>query len=286
MGDSAIQWTDKTWNPITGCSKVSQGCKFCYAERIWKKVYGFRPFTDVKFHPDRLTHPIGWKKPCAIFVNSMSDMFHEDVKSEWIDSILAVAGLTPRHKYQVLTKRPQRMLEEMTRISKSISPVEGAARALGYSFKFDGLDGAVHSTLPWPIPNVWMGVSVEDQKTADERIDILRQTPAAIRWVSFEPLLGPIYLRDFRTLRVDWAVIGGESGTKEHARKFDLRWAYDIVAQCRAAKIPVFVKQMGRNPFFSGGGEFAGKHNLKFRDSHGGDMSEWPVDLQVREYPQ
>lgn len=282
---TSIQWTNETWNPVTGCSKVSQGCKFCYAERIWKKVYGYRPFTDVRFHPDRIQAPLRWKKPTMVFVNSMSDLFHESVKSEWIDAVFAVMGMTQRHVYQVLTKRPERMKQEMERLAASISPLESQAREIGYTFKFDGLDGLVHSTLPWPIPNVWLGVSAEDQQTAEERIDILRQTPAAVRWVSFEPLLGPIYLRDFRTLRVDWAVVGGESGTKEKSRKFDLRWAYDIVAQCRAAKIPVFVKQLGRNPFFSGGSEEAARVSLKLQDSHGGNMNEWPADLRIREFP-
>lgn len=259
---TAIQWTNETWNPITGCSKVSQGCKNCYAERIWKKVYGYRAFTDVRFHPDRLQNPLRWKKPTMVFVNSMSDLFHEAVKPEWIDAIFAVMGLSHQHRYQVLTKRPERMRQEMTRLATSISP------------------------LPWPIPNVWLGVSAEDQKTAEERIEILRQTPAAVRWVSFEPLLGPIYLRDLRTLRIDWAVVGGESGTREKSRKFDLRWAYDIVAQCRSANVPVFIKQLGRNPFFSGGTEQAARTNMKLRDSHGGNMEEWPEDLRIREFPK
>lgn len=284
MGTS-IQWTNETWNPVTGCSKVSQGCKHCYAERIWKKVYGHRSFNDVRFHPDRLQKPLGWKKPAMVFVNSMSDLFHESVQPEWIDSIFAVMGLSQQHIYQVLTKRPARMQQELMRLSRSINPLEQSARDIGYTFKFDGLSGIVHSTLPWPIPNVWLGVSAEDQATAEERIDLLRQTPAAIRWVSFEPLLGPIYLRDLRTLRVDWVVIGGESGTREKSRKFDLRWAYDIVAQCRAAKVPVFIKQFGRNPFFSGGHEEAARTNLKLHDSHGGNMDEWPADLRIREFP-
>lgn len=169
---TGIEWTDATWNPVTGCAKVSQGCKHCYAERQWPRMtklvpaYAGREFTDVRTHADRLDQPLRWKKPRMIFVNSMSDLFHEAVPFEFIDSIFSAMELAPQHVFQVLTKRPERMREYMLEKRKHRSP----------------------------LPNVWLGVSVEDQAAADERIPYLLDTPADVRWISAEPLLGPVDL--------------------------------------------------------------------------------------------
>jgi protein gp37 len=189
-----IEWTDETWNPVTGCSKVSQGCKNCYAERLWPKVEGARvkreggaprPFTHVSVVPDRLTAPLHWTKPRLVFVNSMSDLFHEHVPDSFLDRVFAVMRRAHDHVFQVLTKRPERMLEYV-----STSGRDGRVFLAGQHVPF-----CAACDLPrWPLPNVWLGVSVEDQATADERIPLLLQTPAAVRWISAEPLLGPIDL--------------------------------------------------------------------------------------------
>ena len=290
MGEtSAIQWTEATWNPLVGCSRVSEGCRHCYAERTAYRLaaMGNKNYAAVVketkpawngtigFVPSALELPLRWKKPRRIFVNSMSDLFHEKVQYEWIDEIFAVMGQCPQHVFQVLTKRPERMQR--------------------YLADFDT-----------PLPNVWIGVSVEDQETADERIPILLNSKAAVRWVSYEPALGlasffgpdsPTWNRDGG---LDWIVVGGESGPD--ARPFDLAWARQTIAQCRAGGVPVFMKQLGARPWWDGIGPPPAEHvylapATKFngqvgwdldclRDRWGGTMEEWPVDLRVREYPR
>lgn len=248
---TGIEWTDATWNPVTGCSKVSQGCKHCYAEREWPRMtklvpsYAGRDFTDVRTHADRLDQPLRWKKPRMIFVNSMSDLFHPDVPFEFLDSVFATMELAPQHIFQVLTKRPERMRDYMLEIRKHRSPLQ----------------------------NVWLGVSVEDQATADERIPLLLDTPAAVRWISAEPLLGPVRLSGLFGLitddedvridalngtfitsryqeeptplgaRIDWVVVGGESGP--NARPMHPQWARDLRDQCAQAGVPFLFKQWG-----------------------------------------
>ena len=250
MTKTSIEWTDRVWNPVTGCSKVSQGCKNCYAETIADRFWGDRKFTDVRCHEDRLEQPLHWRKPSRVFVNSMSDLFHEDVPMSFLNRVFKVMTDCPQHTFQVLTKRPIRMLAYMSQ----------------------------RDTIP---PNVWLGVSVEDQATADERIPLLLQTPAAVRWISYEPSLGPLdfsqvimgdgdhldtLYNDGEDAGIDWVVCGGESGP--HARPMHPDWARSVRDQCIAAGVPFFMKQMGGS-----------------RDK-GGDMSEWPEDLRVREYPK
>jgi protein gp37 len=280
QGQHGIAWTETTWNPVSGCSKVSQGCKHCYAERLFPRVYPGRKFTDVQTHPNRLRQPLSWRKPKRIFVNSMSDLFHEAIPEEFIVQVFAVMALAPRHQFQVLTKRPERMRVFVSQLARSIAPLEIAARAMGYSFKFHDL-----SLLPWPIPNVWLGVSVENQETADERIPVLLQTPAAVQFLSCEPLLEPInfmrVLLEQKLYRptpqswrpeaftpwpkLSWVIVGGESGPK--ARPMNIEWVHSLVEQCKAADIAVFVKQLG------------GVRNKR------GDLATFPPELQVREYP-
>lgn len=249
MTKTRIEWTDEVWNPVTGCTKVSQGCKHCYAERQWPRLnapgmpYAGRAFTDVQTHPERLDQPLRWKRPRRIFVNSMSDLFHEDVSFGFIDLVMVEMYKASQHTFQVLTKRPERMLE--------------------YMRSFECRRGII----PLPIPNVWLGVSVEDQATADERIPILLQTPAAVRWISAEPLLGRVDLCDQLGMwwnqtmqcfeatghkinqaingrgRIDWVVCGGESGPK--ARPMHPVWPRSLRDQCLAAGVPFLFKQQG-----------------------------------------
>lgn len=260
-----IEWTEATWNPITGCAKVSQGCKHCYAERDWARLsanpatsYYGRDFTDVQCHADRLDQPIRWKKPRQIFVNSMSDLFHEDVPDKFIDRVFAVMALCQRHTFQILTKRPERMAAYMKGLAKSYDRFESAARSMGYTLKFQDIP-----LVAWPIGNVWLGVSVEDQATADERIPLLLQAPATVRWISAEPLLGPVSFRwaawnDYKSTKpgivhghldgvrgIDWIVCGGESGPK--ARPMHPEWARSLRDQCATAGVPFFFKQWGEH---------------------------------------
>ena len=270
---SAIEWTDATWNPVTGCTKVSQGCKNCYAEREWPRLqhlpaYAGRAFTDVRCHPDRLNEPLRWRRPRKIFVCHNADLFHEAVPDNFIDLVFAVMALSSRHTFQVLTKRPERMLNYLSRVDRTdllrhralcdlgIRP-GGNSRKSSY-FYWDG----ERWQCTWPLPNIWLGVSVEDQATADERIPLLLQTPAAVRWVSAEPLLSPILLCDspndmgeprvdwLRGMeatppipRLDWIVAGGESGPK--ARPSHPDWVRSLRDQCQAAGVPFFFKRWG-----------------------------------------
>jgi len=213
MARSAIEWTQSTWNPVTGCSKVSPGCRHCYAERMAKRlqamgqanyVAGFQ----VALHDNTLDLPLSWKKPQTIFVNSMSDLFHKDVPDEFLTRVFDVMRRSSWHTFQVLTKRAAR-LEEIAR------------------------------RLDWP-PNVWMGVSVESASYV-HRLQHLRSVPAAVRFVSFEPLLEPLGAVDLRS--IDWAIVGGESGPR--ARPMQESWVIEIRDRCLAARVPFFFKQWG-----------------------------------------
>lgn len=256
---TGIAWTDATWNPVTGCTKVSQGCKHCYAEREWARLsanpkatnYFGRTFTDVACHEDRLDQPLRWQKPRMIFVNAMSDLFHEDVPDEFIDKVFAVMALAEHHTFQVLTKRPERMLSYLNTVGR-----EDLIGDVGIpAVRFDSF-----GVLEWPLPNVWLGVSVENQETADERIPLLLQAPAAVHWVSAGPLLGPIDFEEVpvgmygplrfysqsikhKLPRLDWVVVEGESGP--HARPMHPDWVEFIQKQCEQAHVPFFFKQWG-----------------------------------------
>ena len=205
VGDKTkIEWADATWNPVSGCSQVSPGCAHCYAKAITER-FG-RVFEDVKLHEDRLRKPLSWKTPRRVFVNSMSDLFHESIPDEFIDKVFAVMALTPQHSYQVLTKRPERMREYVRtafvdgarRIARSVPALAGT-RPLDDADEriLEALFGAKPNTTPQPLPNVWLGVSVENQHWADVRIPILLDTPAAVRFISAEPLLGPVDIRPY-----------------------------------------------------------------------------------------
>lgn len=296
-----IAWTDETWNPSLGCSRISEGCRNCYAERTahrWASspnpqvaaayaglthVVNGRPAWTGVFRelPERLLQPLRWKRPRRIFVNSMSDLFGEGISDEYLDQVFAAMLLAPQHQFQILTKRPERMLAYFTRPT-------GAGRWLAVVRALDALVLKMPSLdyreplVRWPLPNVWIGVSVEDQRAADERIPLLLQTPAAVRFLSCEPLLGPL---DLPWLRVDydlsrgkggnlhWVIVGGESGPG--ARPCRVEWVRAVIHQCRAARVACFCKQIGS----------AWAHANGCSDYKGGCMAEWPEALRVREFP-
>lgn len=232
---TGIEWTEATWNPVTGCSKVSAGCKNCYAERDWirlgsnpsaKSYYG-REFTDVACHPERLEQPLHWRRPRLIFVNSMSDLFHEGVPFEFIDEVFATMARAKHHTFQVLTKRPERMVAYF----QSAKP---ASASDGY------MDWGWGETA-WPLPNVWLGVSVEDRRHGVPRIDMLRSVPASVRFISAEPLLDD--LGDVNLEGIAWLIAGGESGPK--ARPMPVNAVRALRDKCVEEGVAFFFKQWG-----------------------------------------
>lgn len=292
--NSKIEWTDSTWNPIIGCTKISPGCAHCYAETFAERFRGVpgHPFEhgfDLQLVPKHLNDPLKWREPRRVFVNSMSDLFHEGVPFDFIDQVFAVMALTPRHTYQILTKRPERLAkyfgEVETNREVKFGPYAGMClpdigRVYGRVWQLAAQNNASYCLPGWPLPNVWLGVSCEDQQRADERIPILLQTPAAKRFISCEPLLGPVDLTNIRlrndpldtdsnpavlnaftacvhhplTVRfapptkgepdgVNWVIVGGESGPK--ARPMEADWVRSIQLQCQMADVPFFFKQWG-----------------------------------------
>jgi protein gp37 len=343
---TAIEWTHRagtvgrTWNPVTGCQKVSEGCRHCYAEtvanRFWPTQYpavlsdGRRPetipttaydrdkaegltrprrFTDVWTHPDRLDSPLHWRTPATVFVNSMSDLFHEAVPDEFIDRVFAVMQMADRHTFIVLTKRPARMVaylsapDRCARIDAAVLRCWADIPEIGR--RVGSQKALVQPHLPggtegWPLLNAWLGVSVENQATADERIPLLLQTPSALRFVSAEPLLGPVELSHALLVvpsddqgpkipRIDWLIVGGESGPQ--ARPCDTLWIRSLRDQAATAGVPCFIKQLGSNPVETNPalGGMIGRTAYpldRLTHSKGADPSEWPEDLRVREWPE
>ena len=322
---TGIQWTDATWNPTTGCDKVSPGCGLpmpgaedqphsqCYALTMAARLKGMGqvkyqtdgdprtsgPGFGVAMHPDALDAPLRWRDPRMVFVNSMSDLFHPKITDAFIADVWAVMARTPQHTYQILTKRAPRMASLIPD-----DPRDGGHRLQAAATTDVGAQALYD--CEWPLPNVHLGVSVEDQQRADERVWRLRATAAAVRFLSCEPLLGPVNLNSLldggtrldgdprhssaltepcpacggwgtdcgidgyhftrRRDGLDWVIVGGESG--RGARRMQLAWARDIVDQCRDADVPVFVKQLG---------------SAWGRSHH--DPSTWPAALQVRMFP-
>jgi protein gp37 len=318
-GESKIEWTEATWNPVTGCTKVSAGCDHCYAETFAERFRGVpgHPYEqgfDLKLWPERLDIPLRWTKPRRIFVNSMSDLFHADVPDEFILRVFAVMANSRQHTYQILTKRPQRMARFVGRMRWRFGTRGGGPWRMAET-------GDAMLTVrpvldqdgdPEPPPNVWLGVSVEDQAAA-YRIDWLVKTPAAVRFLSCEPLIGPLDLLPWlwrcprceasgdrtsperspfgnvwcfecnhrgdgrpyameRADRLHWVIVGGESG--HGARAMELVWAHQIAHDCRQAGVPVFVKQLGSVLAKQAGGP-----------PKGGDPVFWPPALRVRQFP-
>lgn len=311
-GTSKIEWTDATWNPIVGCSIVSPGCTNCYAMKLagrrLKNTPKYKGLTkdskagpvwtgDVRLWEKALLDPLHWKKGRKIFVNSEGDLFHESIPDEWIDRVFAVMALCPQHTFQVLTKRADRMRAYLTRLWAGDNANEETPRwyaQFSCWMALPDFDKSKLGCMPpiWPLPNVWLGVSTERQQEADERIPLLLKTPAAVRFISAEPLIGPINLNHVNVggeipllrscvsgdgRRLNWVIVGGESGSK--ARPFNIEWADDLVAQCSAADVPCFVKQLGSMPMSDG-------YPLELSDRKGGDETEWPARLNVRQFPQ
>jgi protein gp37 len=231
--NSTIEWTERTWNPLTGCTKVTAGCDNCYAKTMHERFHGAGSFDQIALHPERLRQPASWRKPSKVFVNSMSDLFHKDVPDEFIARVFAVMAMAPQHTFQLLTKRHGRM--------RSLLSSEAFAYAVDEAAGDLGLDH-LSDRITLPLPNVWLGVSVEDQKAADMRIPALVETPAAVRWISAEPLLGYVRIGQWAD-ELDWVVAGGESGPG--ARPMHPDWARSLRGACSASGTPFLFKQWG-----------------------------------------
>lgn len=240
--NSDIEWTDATWNPVTGCTKISPGCKNCYAATFAERFRGVpgHPYErgfDMRLWPDRVEQPLKWKTPRRIFVNSMSDLFHPDVPEDFIARCFGVMNRASHHQFQVLTKRPERAAELAPR-------------------------------LTWT-QNIWMGTSIESQPYA-KRADSLRKIPAHVRFLSCEPLLGPLKL-DLKGIH--WCIVGGESG--HGSRPLRTGWVREIRDQCRKSGTSLFVKQLG----------YVWAKEVQSKSFKGGDIEEWPRDLRIRKFP-
>lgn len=316
---TGIPWCDETWNPLTGCTRVSDGCKNCWAFELHDRRHRAyldgkklapqyaQPFSEVQMLEERLEQPSRWRKPRRIFVNSMSDLFHPAVHDLFRSDVFGVMDATPRHTYIILTKRPQEMLDWFNRIKHP--------REVGAVQKWSmGID---QKTEVWPLPNVILGISAENQKTLDARTPLLFQTPAAARAISLEPLLGPVDCTGALLLEppLDWLIVGGESGPK--ARPMHPDWPLAVAAQCRAAGVPFFCKQSGAwRPKSWGARATNGRRwgtlttagawfesttpwngqtlddstereevMVRYGNS-GADPSEWPKDLRVQQFPE
>lgn len=295
---SSIEWTDATWSPTLGCDKVSEGCRSCYAIRTaYRQEYGFkradyagltRRLPDgslnwtgkVNLLESRLKLPLTWRKPRRIFVDSQSDLFHDDVPYEFVAAVFGVMLATPHHTYQVLTKRPERMREFMLTEGDRVWGPNRGAFCEWLAWGRNAFNGStlvledLWERAHWPPRNVWLGVSVEDQCAADERIPLLLQTPAAVRWLSCEPLIGPVDLQEpwpptaplpgsgsvyapWMIQQLDWVVAGGESGPK--ARPCDPDWVRSLRDQCQAAGVAFHFKQWGGATHAAHGRELDGR---------------------------
>ncbi len=338
-----IQWCETSWNPIRGCSMVSTGCSRCYAERVAARFSGpGLPYEGtiggngkwngvIKLVEEHLLDPLRWKRPRRVFVNSMSDLFHENCPDEWVHRVFMVMASSRRHIFQILTKRPERMADyfkrfawgdiiAMARQECENRPPFGKMNEADHLSAQYQIDDTFSGTRPsilgeehyhdakpprlpqaWPLPNIWLGCSVENQATADERIPHLLRCPAAVRFLSVEPLLGPVEIQDMlmgtdrnhgncmvcgNTIgcecpgegpMIHWVIVGGESGSG--ARPCNVEWVRSIVQQCKAAGVACFIKQFGSDALYPSG------VHCRLKDSKGGDPSEWPSDLRVREFP-
>lgn len=342
---SSIEWTDASWNPLRGtkgrhhCVRISEGCKHCYAATMNHRFGGpdyVKGADAPRLDADALLQPLKWRKPRRIFVCSMTDLFMDEHSDEMIDKVFAVMALAPRHAFQVLTKRAKRMRDYVSQ-ERAYRYIGAAWSMLGYhpltKYRHERI-----TTRPFPLPNVWLGVSAENQERADERIPDLLATPAAVRFVSAEPLLGPIDFEYPKTIYpdgppmccsgfecgcmgkpveppmwwtpsgvgIDWVIVGGESGPG--ARPCDVQWIRSIKDQCDSAGVACFVKQLGARPIIPAsrqahwdwGGdigraarfeatdplhESTAPWRVVLKDKKGGEPSEWPADLRVRQMP-
>lgn len=333
---STIEWTDRTLNPLVGCYHASAGCKNCYAEAASKtgRLQQFSQYHGVvneqghwtgkiNFVPEQLEKLFKFRKPTRVFMPSMSDPFHPAVKEEWLDQIFAAIALNPQVTVQMLTKRPERMLEYIS----SLRGVKLRSGLIRLRNQLEGIQDARYTELTedlLPLKNLYLGVSVENQKAADDRIPLLLQTPSALRFLSVEPLLEAVDLtkrqlngNQYNYLlnswnpcgggargataggliaasqsKIDWVIVGGESGPG--ARPFYLDWARSLIQQCQSANVPIFMKQLGSNVWdkcpppahLAELGLIDESYcQLKLRDRKGESPNEWPDYLRVREFP-
>ncbi len=296
--NTLIEWAEHTWNPTLGCSKVSPGCANCYAIRQVHRLAG-NPNPKIKaanagltvlqnhgttinwtgkvrLIPERLDIPLRRRKPTTYFVNSLSDLFHEELPDEAIDRVFASMMLAPWHTFQVLTKRAKRLPEYFAHLAYRQEVVGILAEYESGLDRFITETGCDDDMIPrwtFPLPNVWLGVSVENREQL-RRIEYLRKTPAALRFLSCEPLLEDLGQIDLTGIH--WVIVGGESG--KGARPFNVDWAMRIVGHCEEAGVPCFVKQLGAHVIQGG-------ERRRKRDKKGGDMDEWPHELRVRHMP-
>jgi len=313
---SKIEWCDKTWNPVRGCSRVSSGCDNCYAireavrhdhpegayEGLTRRTKQGNDWAGkVGFASHKLREPLRWRKSSRVFVNSMSDLFHPALSNEQIAAVFGVMGAAPRHTFQVLTKRAARMRRWCRWLEQqSLSKVDVCYREATPYIGETWLENCSYERS-WPLRNVYLGVSIEDQKSADDRIPDLLRTPAAVRFISAEPLLGPVDLgeylecsRDYEDPAhdqcdtLDWVIVGGESGPG--ARPLSLSWIRNIVDDCEMAtiRVPCFVKQLGARPYDTKENDetWPIANRIFTKNLKGGDPSEWEPYLRVRQFPE
>lgn len=319
---SPIGWTDATWPIVAGCDYVSPGCSNCWAVRdSWRLAHNpHRKVSDAYFGtvdktdagklvwsgivrelPERLNWPLKWRGHKRVFVCSQADLFHRKVSNQFIAAAFGVMAACPQHTFQVLTKHPARMREWF---EWAASQQNGAAETCAWEARYQiGSGGHASEPAEWPLENVWLGTTVEDQKRADERIPELLRAPAAVRWLSVEPMLEAINLKPWltpcgpgivspdphgRDAAIDWVVCGGESAqTRTATREFNLEWARQLSAQCEAAGVAFFMKQLGTNP--------VGTHRIdmqlpplpigKTSRYKWHEPEHWPQDLRVQEFP-
>jgi protein gp37 len=255
MQNTKIQWTNASWNPVRGCTKISPGCAHCYAESFAERFRGtpghpYEQGFDLRLVPEKVDEPLRWRKPRMIFVNSMSDLFHEDIPDRFIKQVFQTMQAASWHTFQVLTKRSGRM-RDLFRSTLGFAAYE---------------------------PHIWLGVSVEDGKHGLPRVEHLRETPAGLRMLSLEPLLEDLGMLDLSG--IGWVIVGGESGPR--ARTFDASWAHSLISQCAIAGVPCFVKQLGSRPGAYHNRTFV---SFRFNERSGADPTEWPEALRVREFP-
>jgi len=318
---SKIEWTDEVWNCVRGCSHVSLGCANCYAERQASRFAGTgEPYAGlvengrwngaIRMLPELLVKPLRWKRPRMVFVNSMSDLFHERVPFDFVAAVFGIMAATPQHTYQVLTKRPKRMVEFFEWISPNAASVvydhaDSALEDLGLPMfgNKPRSDLWKNAGEAWPLPNVWVGVTAEYQMRAEERVPLLLQVPAALRFVSCEPLVGPVHLGDYLPFEgmpdrvvvpysvppeymevrsLDWVIVGGESGPA--ARPCDVGWIRAIVERCKQANVPCFVKQLGAHSVEAA--HVDGLVRVRTKARKGNDPSEWAPSLRVQQMPE
>jgi Bacteriophage protein gp37 len=316
-----IQWCDETINPTVGCSRVagSPGCERCYAATAAKsaRLQQFPQYQKVskwdgtiEFVENQLIKPLSWKKGKRIFIGSMTDLFHENVSDDWIDKIFMMMAICRHHTFQILTKRPERMKRYLEEAKDRI----GIKTRMPNSFwdiLMDSYPALKHfheiktGDLNFPLPNIWLGVSCENQAMADKRIPLLLEIPAKVRFLSCEPLLEPINLSKFLPIEwselaedwiqswpgigsystnayPNWVITGGESGGG--SRPCHVEWIRDIASQCQSAKVPVFIKQLGSNAIATRT-DHTGNYKLKLKDRKGSDILEWFDDLRLQQFP-